>query len=295
MGSQKVSAVGLGTWQFGEAGWGWGKELNLEEARRIVHRALELGINFFDTAEGYAGGQSEKILGEALQGQRDDVVVATKVGPPLRPDRVERAAAQSLRRLGMDRIDLYQLHAPDNSVAITQTMEAMRELLEAGQVRQVGVSNFSLTQWKQAEAALGRPVISNQVEYHLLERRHGEYLLPYARQQGRIIIAWSPLAQGLLGGKYGPNNLPFDLRTFFGIFNPENIRRVPAVVQVLGDVGQHYGATPAQAALAWLLREPQVVVIPGARSVAQVEANAAAADLDLSPEDILRIGAVAGT
>lgn len=293
MGPQKVSVVGLGTWQFGEPGWGWGKELNQEEARRIVHRALELGINFFDTAEGYAGGQSEKVLGEALEGKRHEAVVATKMGTPLRPDRVKRAAVQSLRRLGIDYIDLYQLHAPDNSVPIAQTMEAMGELLDTGRVRQVGVSNFSLTQWKQAEAALGRPVISNQVEYHLLERRHGEYLLPHAGEQGRIIVAWSPLAQGLLGGKYGPDNLPYDLRTYFGIFSPENIRRAPAVVDVLREVGQRYGATPAQVALAWLLKDPQVIVIPGARSVAQLEANAAAADLQLSQEDVQRIGTVA--
>ena len=293
MGSNKVSAVGLGTWQFGEPGWGWGKELNQHQARRIVHRALELGINFFDTAEVYGNGQSERILGEALEGRRQEAVIATKVAPPLRPDRVKRAAQQSLRRLGMDFVDLYQLHEPDNTVPITHTMDALRELVDAGQVRQVGVSNFSQTQWKQAEAALGRPVVSNQVEYHLLERRHGEYLLPYARQQNRWIIAWSPLAQGLLGGKYGPDNVPFDLRTFFGIFNPENLQRAPVIIEVLQEVGRGHGATPAQVALAWLLKDPEVIVIPGARSVAQLEANAAAADLQLSLEDIQRIDEVA--
>lgn len=292
MGSQRVSTVGLGTWQFGEPGWGWGTELNQEEARRIVHRALELGINFFDTAEVYGNGQSEKVLGEALKEQRQEAVIATKVAPPLGPDQVKRAAARSLRRLGMDHIDLYQLHAPDNKIPIARTMEAMHQLLDAGEVHQAGVSNFSLTQWQRAEAALGRPVISNQVEYHLLERRHGEYLLPFARQQGRIIIAYSPLAQGLLGGKYGPDNMPHDLRAYYGIFNPESVRRAPAIIETLREVGQHHGATPAQVALAWLLKDPQVIVIPGARSVAQLEANAAAADLELSPEDIQRIDRV---
>ena len=189
MGSQKVSAIGLGTWQFGESGWGWGSELEREEAQRIVQRALELGVNFFDTAEAYGGGRSEEILGEVLQGRRQEVVVATKVAPPLGPGRVKRAAEQSLRRLGMNSVDLYQLHAPDSRVPIAQTMAALRELMDTGQVHQVGVSNFSLNEWRRAEAALGRPVVSNQVQYHLLERRIGESLLPHARQQGHIIIA----------------------------------------------------------------------------------------------------------
>ena len=289
MGSQKVSAIGLGTWQFGEPGWGWGKELGYEEAMRIVNRALELGINFFDTAAVYSNGRSEEILGEMLKGRRQEVVIATKLAPPLDSDRVKWAAEQSLRRLGMDSVDLYQLHAPDTRLPIDQTMGAMRELLDGGQVLQVGVSNFGRTQWQRAEAALGRPVISNQVEYHLLERRYGENVLPHARRQGRIVIAFSPLAQGLLGGKYGRGNVPQDLRANFGIFNPDNLRRAPAVLEVLGEVCRRHGATPAQVALAWLLRNSEVIAIPGARTVSQLEANAAAADLDLSTEEVQRL------
>ena len=289
MGSKEVSVVGLGAWQFGEPGWGWGRALKHDEALRIVHRALELGINFFDTAPVYGNGKSEEVLGEALTGRRQEAVVATKVAPPLRPDQVKRAAERSLRRLRMDHVDLFQIHVPDNSVPIAQTMEAMRDLVDAGLVHQVGVSNFGVIQWQRAEAALAGPVISNQVEYHLLERRHGENLLPYAREQGRTVVAFSPLAQGLLGGKYGRDNVPQDLRANFGIFNRDSLRRAPAVVDLLREVGHHYGATPAQVALAWLLRDPQVIVIPGARSVDQVEANAAAADIELSPEDHRRI------
>ncbi len=167
-------------------------------------------------------------------------------------------------------------------------MQAMRQLMDAGQGHQVGVSNFGLEQWEEAEAALGRPVISNQVQYHLLERRQGGSLLPYAREHERLVIAYSPLAQGLLGGKYGPDNVPQDLRANFGIFSMDNLRRSPAVLEVISDVGQHHGATPAQVALAWLLLDPQVMVIPGARSVAQLEANAAAADVQLTPGDATR-------
>ena len=289
IGSQKVSAVGLGTWQYGEPGWGWGTDLYHDDALRIIDRALELGINFFDTAAVYGNGRSEEFLGEALKGRRQEVVIATKVAPPLGPDRVKWAAERSLRRLGMDQVDLYQLHAPDNSVPIAQTMEALGELMDSGSVLQVGVSNFGLNQWKRAEAALGRPVISNQVEYHLLERRQAEGLLSYAGQQDRIVIAYCPLAQGLLSGKYGRGNVPQDLRSNYGIFNRDNLRRAPAVIEALREVGQHHGVTPAQVALAWLLRDPRVVVIPGARSLEQLEANAAAADLEISPEEARRI------
>ena len=288
MGARQVSAIGLGTWQFGEAGWGWGTELDHQEAIRIVHRALELGINFFDTAEVYGNGRSEEILGEALRGRRQEAIIATKVAPPLRPDRVMQAARESLRRLDVESIDLYQLHAPDRSVPLARTMRAIRRLMDDGQVQQVGVSNFDLNQWREAEAALGSPVISNQVQYHLLDRRPRS-LLPHAHEEGRIVIAFSPLAQGLLGGRYGPGNIPQDLRANFGIFNDDNLRRAPAVVSTLRQVGEHYGVTPAQVALAWLLLDPQVIVIPGARSVAQLEANAAAADLRLTPGDALRI------
>ena len=289
MGSKQVSAIGLGTWQFGEPGWGWGQELDYQEAERIIDRALELGINFFDTAAVYGNGRSEEILGQALKGRRGEVVIATKVAPPLGPDFVKRAAEQSLERLGIEDVDLYQLHVPDGRMPISATMHAMRQLMDAGQVHQVGVSNFSLDQWQEAEAALGRPVISNQVQYHLLERRQGRGLLPYAHEQERIVIGFSPLAQGLLGGKYGPGNVPQDLRANFGIFSMDNLKRAPAVLEVISEVGEHYGATPAQVALAWLLLDRQVMVIPGARSVAQLESNAAAADLQLTPGDAERI------
>ena len=293
MGAQKVSAIGLGTWQFGEAGWGWGRELDHEEAIRIVHRALELGINFFDTAEVYGNGRSEEILGEALRGRRHEAIIATKVAPPLRPDRIMQAARESLRRLDIESIDLYQLHAPDRNVPLARTMRAIRALMDAGQVQQVGVSNFDLNQWQEAEAILGRPVVSNQVQYHLLGHQPRN-LLAYAHEEGRIVIAYSPLAQGLLGGKYGPGNVPQDLRANFGIFNDDNLRRAPGVVETLRQVGEHYGVTPAQVALAWLLLDPQVIAIPGARSVAQLEANAAAADLRLTPGDALRIEEATG-
>ena len=291
IGDRKASAVGLGTWQFGEPGWGWGTELKHEEALRIVHRALELGINFFDTAAVYGNGRSEEILGEALRGRRKEAIIASKVAPPLRPDRIMQAGRASLQRLDVESMDLYQLHAPDRNVPLPRSMRAIRRLMDDGQIQQAGVSNFNLNQWQEAEEALGLPVVSNQVRYHLLDLGLGRSLLPYAHEKGRVVIAYSPLAQGLLGGKYGPDNIPGDLRANFGIFNQDSLRRAPAVVEALREVGDVHGATPAQVALAWLLLDSQVIVIPGARSVAQLEENAAAADLQLTPGEALRIEA----
>ena len=288
MGGSLVSAVGLGTWQFGEAGWGWGSELDYEEAIKIVHRALELGVNFFDTAEVYGNGKSEEILGEALSGAREQAFIATKVAPPLRPDRIMRSAMDSLQRLKIETIDLYQLHAPDRNVPLDRTMRALRKLLDEGYIRQVGVSNFNLKQWQQAEEVLGSSIISNQVQYHLLNRQ-ARNLIPYAHETDKIITAFSPLAQGLLSGKYGFDNVPQDLRANFGIFNNDNLRRAPDILKVLNEVAEHHVSTPAQVALAWLMLDSQVMVIPGARTIEQLELNAGSSDLKLTPGEAMLI------
>ena len=288
MGESQVSVVGLGTWQFGEPGWGWGSELDYETAIKIVHRALELGINFFDTAEVYGSGKSEEILGEALEGSREQAFIATKVAPPLRPDRIMRSATDSLSRLKVEAIDLYQLHAPDRNVPLERTMRAIRKLLDEGYIRQVGVSNFTLQQWQQAEEVLGSPIISNQVQYHLLNRQ-ARNLLPYAHDTGKIVTAFSPLAQGLLSGKYGFDNVPRDLRANFGIFNDDSLRRAPEILNVLSEVSGHHQSTPAQVALAWLLLDSQVMVIPGARTIEQIECNAGSSDLKLTPGETMMI------
>jgi len=288
MGGSQVSAVGLGTWQFGEAGWGWGSELDYEEAIKIVHRALELGVNFFDTAEVYGNGKSEEILGEALSGAREQAFIATKVAPPLRPDRIMRSAMDSLQRLKIETIDLYQLHAPDRNVPLDRTMRALRKLLDEGYIRQVGVSNFNLKQWQQAEEVLGSSIISNQVQYHLLNRQ-ARNLIPYAHETDKIITAFSPLAQGLLSGKYGFDNVPQDLRANFGIFNNDSLRRAPDILKVLNEVAEHHVSTPAQVALAWLMLDSQVMVIPGARTIEQLELNAGSSDLKLTPGEAMLI------
>jgi aryl-alcohol dehydrogenase-like predicted oxidoreductase len=284
VGGARLSAVGLGTWQFGSTEWGYGADYSEREADAIVQRALDVGITLFDTAEIYGFGRSERILGKALGDRRDEAFVASKIFPlmPVGPVVLQRARG-SLRRLGIDHLDLYQLHQPNPVVPLSSTMPAFAELLDEGVIRHAGVSNYTLARWEAAEAALGRPVLSNQVRYNLVDRRPERELLPWAQAHDRLIIAYSPLAQGVLSGRYDAEHRPTGVvRSASPAFHPENLRLAAPMVDVLRQVAEAHAATPSQVALAWLIRRPNVVVIPGASSVAQVEVNAAAADIELS-------------
>lgn len=290
----RVSRIGLGTWQFGSSEWGYGDEYAQGAAREIVQRALALGVTFFDTAEVYGFGRSERILGEALGAQRANVAVASKVFPvaPFPPvvRQRERASAQ---RLGLQRIPLYQIHQPNPVVPDSVIMPGLRELLDSGAIGAAGVSNYSLARWRKADAALGRPVISNQVHFSLAHAGPLDDLVPFAERENRVIIAWSPLEQGLLGGKYGLDNRPGGIRAVNPLFGTENLRRAEPLLQTLREVAAEVGAQPAQVALAWLISLPGVVAIPGASSVEQLEFNVAAADIELSAEsrDVLTAAA----
>jgi aryl-alcohol dehydrogenase-like predicted oxidoreductase len=166
----------------------------------------------------------------------------------------------------------------------------MRRVLDAGLARHAGVSNYSLERWRAAERALGRPVLSNQVRFNLVARGPLGGLVPHAQQQGRLVIAYSPLAQGLLSGRYDAKHLPSGgIRRGSLLFAPENLTRAAGLIDALREVASAHDGTPAQVALAWLIRHPNVVAIPGASGVAQLEANAAAADLELSDEEDVRL------
>jgi aryl-alcohol dehydrogenase-like predicted oxidoreductase len=292
----RVSVIGLGAWQFGSPEWGWGTQFGPAEALAVVERARSLGITLIDTAELYGHGESERLLGRALAdpAARESVVLASKVTPtwPTR-DRVAKSARGSLARLGTDRLDLYQVHWPNPLVPQRSTMAGMRTLQAGGLIGQVGVSNYSLGRWRAAEAALGGPVVSNQVRYSLLTRRPERRLLPYAAAAGRLVIAYSPLAQGLLAAKYTADTAPGGVRAGNLLFSAENLRRAEPVLSALRELAHARQATPAQVALAWVVSHPGVVAIPGARSVTQVEANAAAADLPLAPDELAHLTAAA--
>lgn len=290
MGTRQVSVVGLGAWQFGTQGWGYESEFGRADVEAITRRALDLGVNLIDTAEVYADGRSEELIGEAVREQRDQVFLATKVAPPKADkSRVIRAAEGSLRRLQMETIDLYQVHWPDPSTPHEHTMAGMRELQSKGLIGQVGVSNYSRRQWREAEDALGGPIIANQVEYSLLDRRPEAELLAFAQEADRVIIAYSPLAKGLLSGRYSEANLPGGVRVGDPTFSRDNVRKALPLIAELRVVAAAHSVTPAQVAMAWLLSTPNVVVIPGAKSVAQMEQNAAAADIVLTNNEWSRL------
>ena len=189
------------------------------------------------------------------------------------------------RRLQLDRIPLYQVHQPNPVVPDSVIMPGMRELLDSGRIGAAGVSNYSLDRWRKADAALGRPVVSNQVQLSLAHPGAIDDLVPFAEAENRMVMAYSPLAQGLLGGKYGPENRPGGVRAANPLFGTENLRRSEPLLGVLREVASAHDAKPAQVALAWLLGLPRVVVIPGASSVEQLEFNVAAADLDLARDE----------
>ena len=291
----RISRIGLGAWQFGSTEWGYSRDYAEQGAHAIVRRALELGVTLFDTAEIYGFGRSERILGAAIGEDRDSVFLATKLFPllPVAPV-VEQRAVASANRLGTRRLDLYQVHQPNPVVRDGTIMRGMRALQRVGLVGEVGVSNYSLDRWRAAEQALGSRVLSNQVRYSLVDRSPEQYLLPFAEMTGHLVIAYSPLAQGLLSGKYDRDHRPANrLRAGHPLFLPENLDRAGDLIATLREVADAHAATPAQIALAWVIRHPAVAAIPGASSVSQLESNVAAADIDLTEDEYQALHAAA--
>ena len=291
---RRVSRIGLGTWQFGSREWGYGRDFDEADCAAVVRRALELGITLVDTAEIYGGGNSERILGRALDPD-DEVWLATKYMPylPL-PHVIVNHASRSLERLGRSRVALYQMHWPNPAVPLRVQFPGMRRVYEAGLTDHLGVSNYSLRRWRAAERLVGRPILSNQVRYNLLDRGAERDLIPFAAAGDRLIMAYSPLAQGALSGRYTRDNPPTGVRRVNGLFTPENLDRARPVVDALRDIAHRHGASPSQIALAYVVAQPRVVAIPGAKSVAQVEANAAAADIELSDAELAHLRETAG-
>jgi aryl-alcohol dehydrogenase-like predicted oxidoreductase len=280
-----VSKIGLGTMRFGE------RTFSPDLARQLVRRALELGVTHFDTAEAYGFGRSERLLGEALGDDGTRVVVTSKLSPllPL-PPVTERHARASLGRLGLPAIPLYLLHAPSPLFPRRMVMSGFGRATRAGVIGAAGVSNHSLRQWQAADAALGQPVAANEVMLNLLHRRALADVVPWAVAQGRLVIAASPLGQGMLTGRYSaaspPAGLPMTRRLALRFSalppTPANLRRLEPLLSQLRELAARHGVTPAGVALAWVICHEPVVVIPGASTIAQLEANAAAADVTLS-------------
>ena len=276
--------------------WGYGEQYARDVAPRIVHAALEAGINLVDSAEIYGFGRSERIVGAALEGRPEPRFLATKILPilPIGPV-VEWRAAASARRLRTSILDLYQLHFPNPVVPLSASMGGMRSLRRRGLIRHVGVSNYSLARWRKADRALGGPVLSNQVELSLV-RPHATYdLVPFAAANDRVVIAYSPLGKGLLGGRYWEGPRPGGLRAGVPDFNRGSLQRLRPLREALEEIARRHGATVAQVSLAWVVGHPNTVAIPGASSPEQVAQNAAAADLVLDGGEFARLSDLAAS
>lgn len=301
IGALEVTVVGLGSNNFGG-------RLDALRTAEVVDAALDSGINFFDTADIYGGTRSEEFLGRALGARRSRVVLATKFGMEVdsvrkgaRPEYVRQALEDSLRRLGTDVVDLYQLHQPDPSVPIAETLGALDDLVKAGKVREIGCSNFSAAQIAEAERARrpeGARFVSVQNEYSLLHREPESGVLDECKRLGLAFIPFFPLASGLLTGKYrkGQAPPPGSRLAEGGRYQRWLTDDRLALVERLAAFAQSRGKTLLELAISWLAcREPVVSVIAGATSPAQVRLNAGAAQWKLSPAELAQVETILKT
>ena len=303
-----VSSIGLGCMSMSNT---YGKS-DEAECIAVVHRALDLGVNFLDSSDMYGWGQNEELLGRALRGRRDQVVLATKFGNLRKPDGtagvngrpeyVPQACDASLKRLGVDTIDLYYQHRVDPSVPIEETVGAMSRLVQAGKVRFLGLSEAAPATVRRAHAV--HPITALQSEFSLLYRVEAEETLPTLRELGISFVAYSPLGRSLLtAGTRAIDEIPADdRRRDHPRFHEENLKKNLDLVRPLEDMARKKGCRPGQLALAWLLaRDRSIVPIPGTKRKARLEENVAAAEVRLTPEEVASLqeaipaGAAAGT
>ncbi len=290
----EISVITLGTWAIGGSHWGPHDE---ENAVRAIEEALDNGINAIDTAPVYGDGHAEELVGKAIRGKRDRVFIATKCGlniykrtyeRDLSPGYIETDLNGSLKRLGTDRIDLYQCHWPDPKTPIEETMGALTRFQRQGKIRHIGVSNFSASELREAHRAA--PVFSVQPHYSLLERSCEKDLLPLCVEKGINVLPYGSLGAGMLTGKYRecPRFAKSDARSFFyRFFKPKYWQGVRRLVDAVEDIAAQRGVRPGAVALSWLLARPGVrSVIAGARSAAQVTVNIADVPVGLTEDDL---------
>lgn len=307
----RASAIGLGTWAIG--GWMWGGT-DEQQSIAAIQASIDEGVSLIDTAPAYGQGRAEEIVGQAIKGRRDKVVLATKCGlvwhttkgthffdydgKPvhryLGADSIVHEVEQSLKRLGTDHIDLYITHWQDRTTPISETMEALQKLKEQGKIRAIGASNVSPDELEAYLAAGGPDAL--QEEYSMIKREIETTLLPACRQHNIAMLSYSSLALGLLSGRIGPDRVfkGDDLRRENPRFSLANRQKVEALMRDIAPVVEAHGATPAQVVIAWTLQQPGITfALCGARNPAQARENAAAGCLRLAPAEVDSISAAA--
>jgi len=299
----ELTRIGLGSWAIGGPGWqyAWGAQDD-GDSIATIHRALDLGINWVDTAAVYGLGHSEQVVGEAVAGRRDKVILATKcgrtwgkdgtIGHGLKAASVRRELEASLRRLKTDYIDLYQIHWPDPDADIEEAWAEIAKAIEEGKIRHAGVSNFSVAQMARIQAI--HPIASLQPPYSMLRRGIEGEILPYCAANGIGVVVYSPMQMGLLSGTFTKarvTSLPADdIRGKNPFFAEPALGHNLALVEKLRPVAARSGRTVAELAIAWVLRRPEVTAaIVGGRRPEQVAETVRAADWDLTPEEIAEV------
>jgi aryl-alcohol dehydrogenase-like predicted oxidoreductase len=297
----QVGAIGLGCMSFSDIYGGF----EGHDPDAVIGRALDLGCNFLDTADVYGPHTSEEVVGRAIRGRRDEVVLATKFGLRRdpgseqislmvdgRPEYAREAIDRSLTRLGVDHIDLYYLHRPDTSIPIEESVGAMAELVEAGKVRHLGLSEASVDTIRRAHAV--HPITALQTEYSIWSRDLEDGILPTCRELGIGLVPYSPLGRGALTGAVTAASLgPRDFRRGHPRFQDTASDEVASAVEAIRAIADRHGATPGQVAIAWVLAQgDDVVPIPGTKRVAYLEENVAAADVVLTDDDRAALDAI---
>lgn len=296
----QVPRMGVGAMVWGDpkglarlhpAKTAYGGAHGMEEERRAVEVSIQAGVDLFDTAAMYSGGAAELRLGELTRGR--DVIIATKYpsGFSFREEDFPRELEMTLTRLGRECVDLYQHHYPNARLSIPKLMDLVADAVEAGKIKAVGVSNYSAQQMREAHAALakrGIPLASNQVEYSLLHRKpEVDGVMDACHELGITLMAYTPLAGGLLTGKYSAQNRPSGFfRRILPQYNRKSLESIQPVIKLLLDIGTRYSKMPSQVALRWLIENPVVLPIPGAKNGKQAMDNAEALSFSLTPEEV---------
>jgi aryl-alcohol dehydrogenase-like predicted oxidoreductase len=292
-----VTPLCVGTWAWGDKlFWSYGKDYGAEQLREAFHASVDAGVNFFDTAEIYGMGVSEELLGQFIKETDKPVQIATKFGPlPWRftGGAVSDALTASLRRLQLESVELYQVHWPFTFFLSQQSlMQTLAEEYRRGRIKAIGVSNYSAEEMRQAYqylADFGVPLAVNQVRYSLLSRKvESKEIISTAKELGVTILAYSPLAQGLLTGKYVPeqNYQPTGARKTDSRFSKSGLEKISPLITLMREIGNKYDRTPAQVALNWLIAQGNVIPIPGAKTAEQAKQNAGALNWQMTDDEV---------